>query len=625
MFKRLLSAAIIFGCIAAASYGIYSATDEVCNREAKQLVEFDNNGISYRVTSGTDLTCEVIRYKRGCKILEKGRKCNTSLQYKGSVTIPESVSYDGKEYRVNSICTMAFKCCDSLTAVHIPATVTQIGSFERNENIFEYCPQLEEIVIAPHNPVYDSREGCNAIIRTASNTLVAGCKNSVIPADIEKIGDYAFEGCSLLEEVNIPAGVTAIGEYAFANCRALASIAVDENNPVYDSREGCNAIIETATNTLVAGSNNTIVPNGIKEIGKYAFMGRSALKSITLPASVTKIGHRAFTDCISLTEIEALAPEIELGSLALNGSGWYNNQPDGFIYFKEWLADFKGEKKAEMALDIKEGTEKMVYLLLKNSCDRFTSVNIPASFTGSLFGCFIDVPEIERITVSPENPVYDSREGCNAIIETATNTLMVACKNTVIPSTVTALQNDAFCYVKGLKCIYIPASVTNISNGCFIGCNELEKIVVDEANTVYDSRNGCNAIIKSATNSLWAACKSTVIPQGVKTIAYDAFGRQEGIENIVIPEGVEVIESSAFRDCKGLKKVVLPSTLRRIERWAFVNCTGLATVECRGTVAPKIDEEAFRGVPASAQLLYKEGDYAALKSSFLGEIKKIDK
>ena len=546
MFKRLLSAIIIIGCIAAASYGIYSATDEVCNREAKLLVEFDNNGISYRVTSGTDLTCEVIRYKKGCKILEKGRKCNTSLQYKGSVTIPESVSYDGKEYRVTGICTMAFKYCDSLTTVHIPATMTQIGSFGRDENIFEYCPQLEEIVIAPHNPVYDSREGCNAII-------------------------------------------------------------------------------ETATNTLVAGSNNTIVPNGIKEIGKYAFMGRSALKSITLPASVTKIGHRAFTNCVSLTEIEALAPEIELGTLALNGSGWYNNQPDGFIYFKEWLADFKGEKKAEIALDIKEGTEKMVYLLLKNSCDRFTSVNIPASFTGSLFGCFIDVPEIEQITVSPGNPVYDSREGGNAIIETATNTLMVACKNTVIPSTVTALQNDAFCYVKGLKCIYIPASVTNISNVCFIGCNELEKIVVDKANTVYDSRNGCNAIIKSATNSLWAACKSTVIPQGVKTIAYDAFGRQEGIENIVIPESVEVIESSAFRDCKGLKKVVLPSTLRRIERWAFVNCTGLATIECRGTVAPKIDEQAFRGVPASAQLLYNEGDYAALKSYFPGDIKKIDK
>ena len=625
MFRRLLSAAIIFGCIAAASYGIYSATYDVCNGETKQLVEFDNEGISYRVTSATDLTCEVIRYKRGCEILEKGRKCDTSLQYKGCVTIPESVSCDGKEYRVTAICTMAFKCCDSLTTVHIPATVTQIGSFGRDENIFEHCPLLEKIVVAPHNPVYDSREGCNAIIKTATNTLVAGCKNSVIPADIEKIGDNAFEGCSLLEEIKIPAGVTVIGEYAFAYCEALAKMTVDENNPVYDSRGECNAIIETATNALIAGSNNTIVPHGIKEIGKYAFMGRSALKSITLPASVTKIGHRAFTDCVSLTEIEALAPEIELGSLALNGSGWYNNQPDGFIYFKEWLADFKGEKKDEMDLDIKEGTEKMVYLLLKNSCDRFTSVNIPASFTGSLFGCFIDAPEIECITVNPKNPVYDSREGCNAIIETATNTLMVACKSTVIPSTVTTLQNDAFCYVKGLKSIYIPASVTNISSGCFTGCNELEKIVVDKANPVYDSRNGCNAIIKSAANSLWAACKGTIIPQGVKTIAYDAFGRQEGIENIVIPEGVEVIESSAFRDCKGLKKVVLPSTLRRIDRWAFINCTELATLECRGAVAPKIDEQAFRGVPASAQLLYSEGNYAALKNTFPGEIKKIDK
>ncbi|MBQ8542210.1 MAG: leucine-rich repeat domain-containing protein [Bacteroidaceae bacterium] len=625
MFKKLLSAAIIIGCIVVASYAIYSATNEVCNGEAKQLVEFENNGISYRMIPGNDLTCEVIRYKRGCEILRKGKKCDTSLQYKGSVAIPESVSYNGKEYRVTGICGMAFKYCDSLTAVFIPASVIKIGDNERDENIFEYCPLLEKIVVAHNNPVYDSREHCNAIVKTASNTLVAGCKNSVIPADIEKIGDNAFEGCSLLEEINIPAGVTAIGEYAFANCRALARITVDENNSVYDSRENCNAIIETATNSIVVGSNNTLVPKGITEIGKCAFMGRSILKSIALPVSVTKIGHRAFKGCVSLTEIEVPAPEIELGSHALNGSGWYNNQPDGFIYFKEWLADFKGEKKAEMALDIKEGTEKMVYLLLKNSCDKFTSVNIPASFTGSLFGCFIDVPEIERITVNPNNPVYDSREGCNAIIATATNTLMAACKNTVVPSTVTALHNDAFCYVKGLDSIYIPALVSNIGNGCFTGCSDLEKIVVDEENPVYDSRKGCNAIIETATNTLMAACKNTVIPQGVKTIAYDAFGRQEGIENIVIPEGVEVIESSAFRDCKGLKKVVLPSTLHRIDRWAFINCTALATIECRGAVAPKIDEQAFRGVPASAQLLYNEGDYTALKASFPGEIKKSNK
>lgn len=624
MFKRVLSAAIIIVCIAVAGYAIYCATSKGCEDETKQLVEFDNNGISYRVRQTTDLTCEVIRYKRGCEMLKNGRKCDTSLQYKGSITIPESVSYNGKEYRVTGICAMAFKYCDSLTAVHIPATVIQIGDFERDNNIFEYCPLLEKVVVAPHNPVYDSRGGCNAIIKTEDNTLVAGCKNSVIGTDIERIGNDAFEGCSLLQEIRIPAGVKQIGEYAFVNCSMLARITVDENNPVYDSRNECNAIIETATNSLIVGSNNTIVPDGTKEIGKYAFTGRSMLKSIVLPVSVTKIGHSAFKECVSLTQIEVLAPEIELGSLALNGSGWYNNQPDGFIYFKEWLADFKGKKQAEIALNIKEGTKKMVYLLLKNKCDKFTSVNIPASFTGSLFGCFIDVPEIESLTVNRNNPVYDSREGCNAIIETATNTLMVACKNTIIPSTVTTLQNNAFSYVKGLDSIYIPASVNRISSGCFTGCSELEKIVVDKENPMYDSRNECNAIIESATNSLWAGCKNTVIPQGIKTIAYDAFEQQEEIENIIIPEGVEIIESSAFGNCKGLKKIVLPSTLRRIDRWAFVNCTGLATIECQGTAVPQIDEQAFRGVPASAQLLYKNGNYTAWKSAFPGEIKKID-
>ena len=97
--------------------------------------------------------------------------------------------------------------------------------------------------------------------------------------------------------------MTSIGKNAFKGCSGLNSISVENGNTNYDSRNNCNAIIETASNTLIAGCKNTTIPNSVTSIGSYAFYGCSGLTSVTIPNSVTSIGTEAFHGCSGLTSI----------------------------------------------------------------------------------------------------------------------------------------------------------------------------------------------------------------------------------------------------------------------------------------------------------------------------------
>ena len=138
-----------------------------------------------------------------------------------------------------------------------------------------------------------------------------------IPNSVTSIGEYSFYHCYNLTSITIPESVTCIGSSAFAGCSRITTIEVDKNNPIYDSRDNCNAIIETETNELIVGCENTIIPNNITSIGGYAFY-YSRLTSITIPNSVISIGEYAFSYCSALTSITIPDSVICIGEYAFS-------------------------------------------------------------------------------------------------------------------------------------------------------------------------------------------------------------------------------------------------------------------------------------------------------------------
>jgi hypothetical protein len=185
------------------------------------------------------------------------------------------ITFDGE---ATSIGEWAFAGCSSLTSITIPNSVTTIGNYA-----FMNCQGLTSITI---------------------------------PNSVTGIGNNVFWHCSSLTSITIPNSVTTIGYSAFSNCSGLTSIIVEDANSTYDSRENCNAIIETTTNTLIAGCQNTIIPNSVTSIGNTAFYCCSSLTSVTIPDSITTIGYSAFAYCSGLTSITIPNSVTSIGNTA---------------------------------------------------------------------------------------------------------------------------------------------------------------------------------------------------------------------------------------------------------------------------------------------------------------------
>ena len=208
---------------------------------------------------------------------------------------PTITSFNELQYftGLTAIGNDAFAGCANLGAITLPNTITSIDSYA-----FGSCSSLQSIVIPP---------SVTTIAGAAFNNC--GLTEIDLPYSVTTIGTLAFGDCNSLVSVYIPASVTTISNgnsNAFTGA-ALANIEVDAGNPVYDSRDGCNAIIETATNKLITGCQNTIIPYGVTSIGNSAFEDCSNLTDITLPATVDTLGDYAFLNCTSLNTIEVNA------------------------------------------------------------------------------------------------------------------------------------------------------------------------------------------------------------------------------------------------------------------------------------------------------------------------------
>lgn len=660
--------------------------------------------------------------------------------YKGDLVIPSSVTHEGVDYSVTRIESNAFRKSSELTSITIPNSVTSIGV-----GIFEECTSLSSIYLEEGNPNYDSRENCNAIIETASNTLLFGCKSSSIPNSVTSIGNNAFNGCSELTSVTIPNSVTTIGESAFSGCSGLASVTIGNgvttigrdafkecsnltkveinNNALiskaYNSNPRINDIFGSQVEEYILGEevksigefafsecpNLTKVhlSNGLTSIGVFAFNWCSHLAEINIPSSVTSIERSSFYGCSSLSKVEINSNTlVNFGSSLLNYFGFANE----FILGEEVtsIGNHAFAGTSAISINIPGGVTSIGDHAFYN-CKKLSSINIPNNVASIGEKAFFGCTGLVSIQVESGNTVYDSREDCNALIKTADNTLLYGCQNTVIPNNVTNIGNSAFYQCTGITsisipnsviaigdsafyecssltslvipnsikiiedCIFcgctgltsvnipnsvtsigkyafascksltsvnipnsvttigdyafffctslisitIPISVTSIGYRVFNGCSALNAIQVENGNSKYDSREDCNAIIETTSNTLLFGCQNTIIPNSVINIGRCAFTQCSGLTSISIPNSVTSIEYCAFTDCANLATVIIPNSVTNIGEGAFLR-TGLADMylyaeqmpELGGTIFDYSNYKATLHVPAVSLETYRQ-------------------
>ena len=435
------------------------------------------------------------------------------------VVIPDGVTGIGYD---------SFYGCSSLTEIHIPSSITAIGS-----NAFKNCSALNRVYIQSvesfmninyadeySNPFYYGAdlylngeivskliilEGTYGIPSYA----FSGCTSITeieIPEEVVTIGNFAFFNCSNLQQVFIPEYAKNIGTAAFCGSESLESIVVHPDNRFFSSIN--NALIDTRTNELLLGCKNTgDLPDTLTNINSYAFAGSTGLESIDLPDSISYIGEHAFENCKNLKSIDL---------------------PSGIEKINDYTFNNCKDLKSINIEDNITSTGRFAFA----NCTSLESIIIGknTSVDSSVFsGC----TNLSSIEVSEENPYIDSRDNCNAIIynQYSYNTLILGCKNTIIPNTVDTIGDEAFCGCEGLTKITIPESVRTIRNKAFYGCKGLTEIT---------------------------------IPEGVEEIgtSYDADGAFEKCSNlvsIILPVSIISVEQNSFKD-SGLKYIFYSGT-----------------------------------------------------------------
>ena len=287
----------------------------------------------------------------------------------------------------------------------------------------------------------------------------------ILPDKLEYIGESAFYECHSLSSIKIPSTVRNIGKYAFAYCLALSTVT---------GMEGVQCIEQSAfANCLKLSSIN--FSTNLTTIEREAFNYCTNLKSISLPNSVTYIGTLAFSDS-SISEIIGGENIENMYGAPFSYTPWDRSLPDGGNYIGKVLYKYKGSIPQGTALDIKEGTVGICSGAFANT--GATHINIPQSMKNIYSGTvFSDCPNLKTIIVDSNNKYLDSRNNCNAIIDSYSQTLVAGCNSTIIPSSVKSIGYDAF-YRTPITSIVIPEGVDSIASCAFESCKELKAIYV---------------------------------------------------------------------------------------------------------------------------------------------------
>ena len=512
----------------------------------------------------------------------------------GDVVIPKAVTYDSVTYAVTSIGGWAFDDCFFLTSITIPNSVTTIKS-------------------------------------------------------------YAFFSCSKLTSITIPNSVTNIEIRAIDECQNLTSLNVDSRNPIYDSRDNCNAIVETATNTLVIGTNNTTLPNSVTNIGDYAFASCSKLTSLTISSNVISIGKYAFLDCSSLASVSLNCSAIghyafqncmslksvTIGSNVTSIGGYIfekctaiNSVVWGINNYSDWNTDtspFRDSREKITTFAFGNDVEHIpAYLCYGMS--QLSSIIIPNSVTSIGNYAFENCTSLASLTIGSRvtNIGAYTFEGCSAItsivwnaknyadIPTSPDPFFYPCRESVTSfvfgDAVEYIPHNLCYKMTNLTSITISENVTSIGYYAFQGCSSITSVVWNAKNCADVSQS----LFKNSRNTV----TSFTFGNNVERIPAEICYYMKNLTSVIIPNSVKSIGNSAFFYCSNLSSANIGNGVINIENSAFSNCFALTSITIGSNVS-SIGQDAFSGCSALKTVKWNAkscSDFSNIPSSPFGNL-----
>lgn len=447
-----------------------------------------------------------------------------------------------------------FKGCSNLTSISIPYCVASIGHEDISypTEAFSGCTNLLKVELH-----------CDAIVSYDFNQYGSGLcgifgdqvEEYILGDEITSIGMSAFRGAYYMKSIKISDNVTRIGSCAF---------------------EWCYGNLRSIT-----------LPNSLRDIGGNAFHGCSLLTSIIIPANVGYIGQEAFYGC-PLSRVYCLAkkmPSTEdlpvfIGTNYLKGTLHVPaNLIDTYRNSGKWNG-FGNIVALESAVDglyynFDDNAKTAKIISITQDLNGAVAIPSTINYGGGQYNvtsigssAFLGCSNLTSVTIP--NNITSIGDGAFSYCTSLTSA--------VLGEGVADIGESAFSNCTSLISIAIPSSVTSIGKSAFSYCPALTSIKVEKGNAIYDSRNNCNAIIETATNTLWTGCKKTVIPEDVTKIGDNAFSSCYDLTSVNIPDGVTEIGVEAFANCTGLTSIAIPGSVTTIGAWAFFGCESLTAV-----------------------------------------------
>lgn len=399
------------------------------------------------------------------------------------ITIPNSVTNigDGAFHACSSLTNVAlgtniirigaeaFSSSASLAGITLPGSVADIG-----DRAFYSCTSLGAIMVGTDSPAYSSMDG---VLFNKSHTTLIQCPGGkagtyTVPASVTNIGPEAFSYCSGLSSVTIPdsvisvgprafsfsrlasitipGSVTSIGDRAFCLCTSLGAITVDTNNLAYSSAEG--VLFNKSHTTLIqcpgGKAGSYAVPNGVTNIGAYAFYYCTSLANMTMPGSVTLIGDEAFVACRNLTSVVIGSNVTGIGTNAFS-----------------WCTGLA-------SVTIPTGVRNIGATAF-SWCGSLTNVIVPGTVTNIGERAFYSCASLSAITVDTNSPAYSSVTG---VLFNKSQTTLIQCPGAktgsyTVPASVTNIGGDAFYGCARLTGIYFQGDAPGVGSHAFDDAN----------------------------------------------------------------------------------------------------------------------------------------------------------